>query len=116
MSTEQHGDRRVLVLDPDGPLVADAGGVVGDAWSEQADVVAIPVARLDPEFFDLRTGVAGELAQKLVNYRLALAVVGDVSPFEERSRAFRDWVRESNRGDHVWFVPDDAALHSRLIG
>ena len=30
---------------------------------------------LGPEFFDLRTGLAGELFQKFVNYRALLAIV-----------------------------------------
>ena len=30
---------------------------------------------LSPDFFDLRTGLAGELFQKFMNYRLRLAIV-----------------------------------------
>jgi hypothetical protein len=42
-------------------------------------LVIIPAQRLDPDFFRLRTGVAGEFVQKFVTYRLRLAVVGNVS-------------------------------------
>jgi hypothetical protein len=38
-------------------------------------------------FFDLRAGVAGECAQKFVNYRVRLAVIGDISAHTERSEA-----------------------------
>ena len=117
MRIDDHGDIRVLHLDPNGPRVStseDASDLIGSAWSEGASAIAIPVSRLDPEFFDLSSRKAGDITQKLVNYRLRLVVVGDVSVFETRSGAFRDYVWESNRGDHVWFVPDEAALAARL--
>ncbi len=106
----------MLRLPDDGPLLtdADANDLIGSAWGAQADVVAVPVARLDPAFFELASGVAGELTQKFVNYHLVLAVVGDVRAHEERSSAFAAWVVESNRGRHVWFVVDDDALTARL--
>ena len=119
MRIEEYGDLRVQYLDPDGPIVSsseDTSDLIGNAWVDNVGLIAIPVSRLDPAFFELRSGKAGELAQKLVNYQLRLAVVGDVSEFEAASDAFRDWVWESNRGTHVWFVPDEAALEARLAG
>jgi hypothetical protein len=119
MRIEEYGELRVQYLDPEGPLVstsADTSDLIGNAWVEKIGLIAIPVSRLDPTFFELRSGMAGELTQKLVNYHLRLAVVGDVSPYEAASEAFRDWVWESNRGTHVWFVPDEAALEARLTG
>ena len=47
-----------------------------------------------PNFWNLRTGLLGELAQKLVNYRLILQLSGDFGPEIARSGAFRDYVRE----------------------
>ena len=117
MRIDDHGDIRVLHLDPEGALVStsdDTSDLIGNAWSEGISTIAIPVSRLDPEFFDLSSRKAGDITQKLVNYRLRLVVVGDVSAFEAASGAFRDYVWESNRGDQVWFVPDEAALRERL--
>jgi hypothetical protein len=119
MRIEEYGDLRVQYLDPEGPLVStsnDTSDLIGNAWVDNVGLIAIPVARLDPAFFELRSGMAGDLAQKLVNYHLRLAIVGDVSGYEAASDAFRDWVWESNRGAHVWFVPDEAALAARLAG
>jgi len=107
----------ILWVAADGEPIATerhATDLIGDAWGAEATTVAVPVARLDPRFFDLSSGVAGAIAQKLVNYRLRLAVIGDVAPFAEASSALRDWVWESNRGDQVWFLPDAAALEARL--
>jgi hypothetical protein len=78
------------------------------------DLVAVPVARIAPEFFALTSGVAGAVVQKFVNYRVRLAVVGDVSGFVAESTALRDFVREANRGRQTWFVADEAELAGRL--
>ena len=107
---------RVLWCAPDGPVfdgASAAGELVGGALG-RADVVAVPVDRLPPEFFALRTGVAGEVLQKFVNYRLRLAVVGDIAEHVAASTALRDLVRESNRGVQTWFVADPAELEARL--
>lgn len=119
MKTDERGGMRILYADPDGPAVStpeDALDLVGEAWGAGAQVIALPVERLDPAFFDLSSRVAGEFTQKLVNYRLRLVVIGDISAYVEASTALRDYVWESNRGEHVWFLPDTAALGARLSG
>ena len=103
----------VLVLEGDGPSVA-AADLLAQAFGERAELVSIPASRLAEEFFDLRSGVAGEFAQKFVNYRVRLAVVGDISAHLERSDALRAFVAESNRGRQLWFVPTQADLDDRL--
>lgn len=108
---------RVLVVDAEGPPVAgerDAVDLIGEALGQGAALVALPVARLAPGFLDLKTRVAGEVLQKFVNYQRRIAIVGDVSEAVAASEALRDFVRESNRGRHVWFVADLAELEARL--
>jgi Domain of unknown function (DUF4180) len=56
---------------------------------------------LPSEFFDLRSGVAGELVQKLVNYGLRLAAV--VPDLEQRPLRFREFALEANRGRQLRF-------------
>lgn len=113
------GTTRVLVLDDDGaPLSStqDFLDVIGQLWgeAEPTSCVAIPVSRLAEEFFELRTGLAGEALQKFVNYRVQVAVVGDVTRFVTASRALADFVRESNEGTHVWFCANLDELSTRL--
>jgi len=57
---------------------------------------------LHPNFFDLKTKVAGEILQKFSNYRMRLAIVGDFSGF--KSKSLRDFIRESNRTGTISFV------------
>ena len=113
------GAERVLVCNGDGPLIdaeARATDLVGDALGVGASMIAVPTACLAPAFFQLRTGLAGAVAQKVVNYRMRLAVVGDISAEVAASDALRDWVVESNRRGEVLFVADLADLAARLGG
>ena len=57
-----------------------------------------------PEFFDLRTGFAGEILQKFTNYQFQIAIVGDFSQYE--SKSLKDFIYESNQGHQVYFAPD----------
>jgi len=110
-------DQPALVADAAGPLLRtedDARDVIQETFGSEIRLAVIPVERLDPDFFALRTGVAGAFVQKLVQYRLRLAVVGDISAQVDASDALRDWVREVNRGRDILFVPDVAALEERL--
>ncbi|QFG23207.1 DUF4180 domain-containing protein [Actinomadura sp. WMMB 499] len=112
----ERAGRQVLVCAADGPPIAterDALDLIGHAFLG-AEVVAVPADRLDERFFALGTRVAGEIMQKFVNYRIRLAVVGDVSRHLESSAALRALVAESNAGGHIWFVPDLDALDTRL--
>lgn len=113
---QQRAGVQVLVLDPAGPVIAteqDTLDLIGSAFLG-AQVVAVPASRLDARFFSLGTRFAGEIMQKFVNYRLRLAVVGDISQHLEASPALRALVRESNASGHIWFVPDIEALDTRL--
>lgn len=90
--------------------------VIGEARHAGAATVLIPVERLDEDFFHLRTRLAGEFVQKFVTYGLRLAIVGDISQYLAESPALRDFVREANDGDRIWFVPSAEDLHQRLAG
>lgn len=107
----------VLVCAPDGPTLRDdrdAVDVIGAAIQHEADLVVIPAERLSDDFFTLSTRVAGEIAQKFVNYRLRLAIVGDISRYTAVSSALRDFVYETNRGRQLWFYATQEELDERL--
>ena len=67
-------------------LIGDAMGTGEPLLRDKAD--------FSPDFWSLRTGLLGELAQKLVNYQITLTLTGDFNPETAASRAFRDYVRE----------------------
>ena len=107
----------VGVCGADGPKLDGeraATDVIGDAFGSGARVIAVPVERLGDGFLTLSTRIAGEVIQKFVNYGFQLAFVGDISAAVAGSDALRDFVRESNRGRHVWFVADLDELVAKL--
>lgn len=57
------------------------------------------------EFFDLKTRLAGEVLQKFVNYNVKFAIVGDFSVYS--SKSLKDFIYESNKGKHIFFVSDE---------
>jgi hypothetical protein len=62
----------------------------------------------------LRSGLAGEILQKFINYGLRVAVVGDFAAFAAQSSAVRDFLRESKRGNAILFRADLAEVRMRL--
>ena len=107
---------RVIIVSSDGDVLAASAVVdlIGTAFSESAAWVVVPAQRLSDDFFRLRTGVAGEIAQRFVNYRIGLVVLGDITRFTDVSPTLRDLVRESNAGRQLWFVADRAELDERF--
>jgi hypothetical protein len=119
MSTvESWGGIAVLVVEPGGGVIGgrEARDLMAEAFGDGATMVAIPAGRLDPAFFDLRSGFAGDILQVSVNYRMRLAIVGDLPEPAASSNAFAALVRESSAGTQHWFVASLDALRERLGG
>lgn len=107
----------VLLLPAEGPALEserDATDVIGETFGAAVELVAIPVTRLSADFFVLSTRKAGLFIQKFTNYRIRLAIVGEIGAELAASQALADFVRESNRGRQVWFVRDMDELEAKL--
>lgn len=75
---------------------ADALELVSLSYHMETQLFLLEGNALPPAFFDLSSGVAGEVLQKLTNYGLRVAVV---CPEEaEWSQPFRQFAAESRRG------------------
>lgn len=114
---EQLADKPVLICAPTGAPVRgerDATDLIGEVIGHGAVWVALPASRLTEEFFQLRTRVAGGIVQKFASYRVGLAVIGDFSRFTRAGSALEDFIRESNRGTQLWFLPTIDTLRTRL--
>lgn len=113
----RHGVPMIMCA-PDGPTLRtdrDAVDVIARAAELESRFVVIPVERLDPEFFVLKSRIAGEIVQKFVTYQMRLAIIGDISRWLEDSAALRDFVSETNRGSQVWILPDLDSLDRRFL-
>ncbi|WP_295119079.1 DUF4180 domain-containing protein [uncultured Chitinophaga sp.] len=90
--------------------VEDAIDVIGNLSYQGFDKIIIHERNLLSQFFDLKTGLAGEVLQKFSNYRVRLVIVGDFSLYT--SKSLKDFMYESNKGKQVNFVGNTAeALH-----
>jgi len=117
MTVETLGGVTIHVCGAHGPKLDGeraATDIIGDLFGTGVRVVAIPVTRLGDGFLTLSTRLAGEVIQKFVNYGFQVAFVGDISGAVAASDSLRDFVRESNRGRHVWFVADMGELEAKL--
>jgi hypothetical protein len=94
----------VLIREPQ-----DVLDLMADSGYLGADSIILQENHLDPRFFDLKTGLAGEVLQKFSNYNQRLAVIGDFSKY--KSKSLQDLIRECNRGNRIFFSGDlEAAL------
>jgi hypothetical protein len=105
------GDSTIAEATGDGILLRDASDARDLLMqSRRADWIAVHEKNIAPLFFDLRSGIAGDVLQKFVNYQTRFAVLGEISHYTEKSEALNALVRESNRGRDVRFVANIAAL------
>jgi hypothetical protein len=80
----------------------DAVDLLGESVSNDCSRIIINEKNLHPDFFDLKTRLAGEILQKFSNYHVKLAIVGDFSRFT--SKSLRDFIYESNKGNLIFFT------------
>ena len=96
MDTPQHtfldvAGQRLMRLADNGLLAGerDVTDILGLTWGEDVDWIVLPVRRLPADFFRLETRIAGNMLQKLTNYRMKCAIVGDISAPLAASGALR---------------------------
>ena len=77
-----------------------------------AEKIIIHADQLIPDFFDLKTGIAGEILQKVSTYQLRLAIVGDFSQYT--SKSLQDFIFESNKMGRVSFVASVEEAKAKL--
>jgi hypothetical protein len=102
MDMEFHGNNIVEIID-NSVLIKE----VDDALSlfcmiEDCSSIILKKENIIDDFFNLATGIAGEILQKFSNYRMRMAIIGD---FEEvQSKALKDFIYESNKTKRIVFV------------
>lgn len=89
----------------------DGFDLLGNLYYQGFDRMIVYEPNICPEFFDLKTKMAGEILQKFSNYRVRIAIVGT---FDYQGNSLRDFIRESNQGRLVNFVPTLADALERL--
>ncbi|MBF6628429.1 MAG: DUF4180 domain-containing protein [Proteiniphilum sp.] len=89
----------------------DALNLLGNLYYQGYDKIILHGKNIIPDFFDLKTGLAGEILQKFSQYRMPLVIVDDFSMY--KSRSLKDFIYESNKGKHINFLgsTDDALMN-----
>jgi len=82
--------------------VQDALDLMVDCDYQGARKIILHERNIFPDFFDLKTGLAGEILQKFSNYYVELAIVGDFSKYS--SKNLQDFIYESNKVGRINFV------------
>ena len=91
----------------------DALDIMADASYYGARNLIISEKNLSPEFFDLSTRIAGEILQKFSNYMVKMAIIGEFEKYN--SESLKAFIRESNRGNQIFFVSDREIAIERLL-
>lgn len=76
------------------------------------DKIAVNKEAVTEDFFVLSNGLAGEILQKFINYRIKFAIFGDYSKYT--SKPLKDFIYESNKGNSIFFVKDENEAIEKL--
>lgn len=82
--------------------IEDGTDIVGNMYYQDFAKVILHEKNISTDFFNLKTGMAGEILQKFSNYKIQLAIVGDFNKYNNQS--LRDFIFESNKGRQINFV------------
>ncbi|MCX8074567.1 MAG: DUF4180 domain-containing protein [Clostridia bacterium] len=72
-------------------------------YTTNCDKIIINKDNIVEEFFDLSTKLAGEILQKIINYKFKIGIVGDFSKYT--SKSLKDFIYECNNGNDIFLVP-----------
>jgi hypothetical protein len=80
----------------------DALEIMANCSYQGISKIIIHEINVSPDFFELKTGIAGEILQKFSNYNIELAIVGNFSKYT--SKSLSDFIYESNKIGRINFV------------
>jgi len=105
----------IAELNSKGAVIKDAQDALeflANAGYQGARSIILYESNLTPEFFDLRTGIAGDILLKFSTYQMKLAVVGNFNTY--KSISLKAFINECNRGNQIFFVPDKDSAITRI--
>jgi hypothetical protein len=93
--------------------VSDILDLLAFGGERETNLFMLEETDFDAAFYDLKSGLAGEIVQKFSNYRVRVAIVGS---FESvRSKRIREFMAESNKGNQLRFTEDKESALAWLI-
>jgi hypothetical protein len=92
--------------------VQDALDLIGELGDHNCNRIIIRQNNFHEDFFRLKTKLAGDILQKFSNYNFKLAVTGDFAKYG--SKSLIDFIRESNKGNLIFFLDNFDTAFTRL--
>lgn len=92
--------------------LSDALNLMGDSMFMGSSKLLIHEKNIVADFFELKSGLAGEILQKFSTYNLKLAIVGDFSKYT--SKSLKEFIFESNKFGRINFVESREEALKRL--
>ncbi|MDR1705827.1 MAG: DUF4180 domain-containing protein [Clostridiales bacterium] len=106
----------IAVINSDEIIISDVQSaldlIATVGFEDHCERIAINKEAIIEGFFKLSTGIAGEILQKFENYRKKIAIYGDFSGYT--SKPLKDFIYECNKGNAVFFLPEEQSAISRL--
>lgn len=94
------GDKRYIECISNEILISketDAMDLIAACFENNTNLLIIHYEALSEDFFNLRTGLAGAILQKLVNYNIKVAII--IVNEENLNDRFREMIIEANKRD-----------------
>ena len=96
----RNGNQIVEFVD-DGLLISNVQDFLDLAANSPLRNIILHKENIVPEFFDLKTKIAGDILQKASNYRIRIGIVGEFKNI--KSKSLRDFIFESNKTEEIVF-------------
>ena len=118
MNIEIHeqAEKKIAEVTAEGVLINNAEDglqLLADLYYQECDSIILHERNISRDFFDLKTGLAGEILQKFSNYRMRLVIVGDFDKYPGQS--IKDFIFERNKGRHINFLSSVDEAKVRLF-
>ena len=92
----------------------DALDLIANISYKNVNMIIIQEHNFTADFYNLKSGLAGEILQKCVNYGIKLAVIGEFEKY--RSNSFKAFIIECNRGNQFYFLKNIEEAKQKLAG
>lgn len=117
IKVDEKGNSKVAMISSDSIIIQnvnDALDLIANIGYNGCEKMLLRKEHLTEEFFDLKTGLAGEILQKYTNYKMKLALVGEFDSYN--SKSLKDFMYECNKGKQVFFKRTEEEALEALHG
>ena len=107
---------KIALIQSESVLITDGASVLelmADVYyNDNCGCVCLNKEALAERFFVLSSGIAGDVLQKIINYQMKIAIIGDFSIYT--SKPLKDFIYECNNGKNIFFVADEEEAIRKL--